>query len=234
MVSFKKNTVCSIRSIGDTLRYAREQYGLQLDDIAQVLCIQKRNLEYLEKNMFSRIPEALYRELFLKTYSTYLGLHWDQTRAQYYTECELYGGAQSSCAESHSRVRIRTSSFWVTPKIIRNSFLTLCIGGGFLYIVYLGYTAFQPPQLVLFHPQTELSSSETEQILVTGQTKKEARLTINGQPVVKKQDGTFSQEVSLNTGLNVITITVSKKFSRPQSVTRKVVFKKHDEKYSYK
>ncbi len=233
MNHIKKNTVCASKSIGDTLRHAREQYGLRLEDIEEVLCIQKKNLEHLEQNAFFNIPETLYRELFLKTYSTYLGLHWDQIRIQYQQECGLTSTMQTSHTETHPRMRIRTSSFWIAPKIVRNTLLTLCIGGGFLYIIFFGYTAFQAPKLVIFHPQTEFSSTGSEQILVAGQTKKEAHLTINGQPVIKKQDGTFSQEVSLNKGLNIITVTVSKKFSRPQSVTRKVLFEQHDEKYSY-
>lgn len=108
------------------------------------------------------------------------------------------------------------------------------MSGGFLYIIFLGWNALQPPRLVIFQPQEEFSTSNTEQVLIAGQTRKEAQVTINGQAVVKKQDGTFSQEIALRNGLNLITVTVSKKFSRPQSMTRKVLFEKQDEKYSYK
>lgn len=234
MTRFQKHTAYSPQSIGDTLRKTREEYGLQIEAIADVLCIQKKNLEYLENNAFSHIPETLYRELFLKTYSTYLGLSWDQLRAQYHRECNLYSVLPTSKSEVRLRRRVRMSSLWVTPKIIRNAFLTCCISGGFLYIAYLGWNMLQPPQLVIFQPSGEFSMSNTEQVIVAGQTKKEARVTINGQVVVKKQDGTFSQEVALQSGLNLITVTVSKKFSHPQSMIRKVVFKKEDEKYSYK
>lgn len=221
------------QSIGTLLREARHRYGLTVEDIADALCIQKKNIEYLESNAFFRIPEKLYRELFLKTYSIHLGLDWEEIRAQYQREQNLYVAAPSAQKELPLRYHVRTSSLWITSKIIRNSFVTACICGGFLYIVYFGWQAFQAPELVIFQPQTEFSISGTEQIFVAGQTRKEAHVTINGQPVIKKQDGTFSQEIALRNGLNLITITVSKKFSRQESMTRRVIFEKDTEKYTF-
>ncbi|MBI2645051.1 helix-turn-helix domain-containing protein [Candidatus Uhrbacteria bacterium] len=234
MAHFQRSAARLPQRIGQLLQEIREQNGLQLEDIAEGLCIQKRNLEYLEKNEYARIPEMLYRELFLKTYSTYLGLNWEQVKAQYVEECALYDTHDPQAHTVPQAYRtIRTSSLWVTPNIIRNFFLTIGISVGFLYIAFLGWSALQPPQLVIFQPQEEFTSSDAEQIVVSGQTRKEAHVTINGQAVAKKQDGTFVQEVALSDGMNVITVTVSKKFSRPQSMIRKVIFEKQ-KTYSYK
>lgn len=235
MARFQKSAPALPHCIGDILRQTREHYGLQIEEVAEVLCIQKKNLEHLESNAFFRIPEALYRELFLKTYSTYLGLDWESLREQYKKEQGLYACATPEQVSHHvRRAPVRTTSLWNAPNMIRNAFLSLCICGGFLYIAFIGWNALQPPQLVIFQPQQEFSSSSIEEIVVSGQTKKEAHVAINGQQVVKKQDGTFSQGVALRDGLNVITITVSKKFSRPRVVTRNVVFEKKDEAFSYK
>gem|GEM_PF-505059 len=234
MSHFSKSTTCVPQGIGQLLQQTREYHGLQLEDIAEVLCIQKQNLEHLERNAFSCIPETLYRELFLKTYSTYLGLNWEHIREQYHTECQIYASGDAAHSSACTKNYIRKTSFWVTPKIIRNSFLALGIGSGLAYIIFLGWNTLQPPHLVIFQPQTEFSLSNTEEILVSGQTKKEAQVAINGQAVIKKQDGTFAQDVALSDGLNIITITVSKKFSRPQSLTRKVLFEKRPQSFSYK
>jgi cytoskeletal protein RodZ len=222
------------QSIGELLKKTREYHGLRMEDIAGVLCIQKKNLEYLEQNAFSRIPEKLYRELFLKTYSTYLGLHWDRVQKQYYDECGIYTDTYLLREEPHARkYHIRNTSLWVAPKIIQNSFLALGMCGGLVYVVFLGWSAFQPPHLVIFQPHAEFSLSSSDQVRVSGQTKKEAHVAINGQVVVKKQDGTFAQDIALSNGLNIITITVSKKFSRHMSMTRKVLLEKHPQVLGY-
>ena len=232
MVRFKKNTICRA-SIGEKLREARVCYGLELDEIAETLLIQKKNLEYLEKNEFSNISEELYRELFLKAYSTFLGLDWETLREQYVQEYQLYGSGKNE-STLLSRGQMRKTSFWVTPKIIRNSVLSLSVAGGFLYIIFLGFSVLRPPELVVYTPNRDITSSNTERMLVAGKTKEDATITINGQAVVKKQDGTFLQEVTLSEGLNTIAISASKKFSRSNDIIRKVVFKKINDTYSYK
>ncbi len=64
-----------MRSLGETLRQARLQRGLSLDDAATGTRIRRQYLEALEAEDPSSLPAAVYARGLLKAYSEYLGLN---------------------------------------------------------------------------------------------------------------------------------------------------------------
>ena len=60
--------------IGATLRKAREELGVHLDDVEDETKIRKRYLIALEREDYESLPSAMYARGFLKTYANYLGL----------------------------------------------------------------------------------------------------------------------------------------------------------------
>lgn len=62
------------RSVGETLRHAREDQNLSLDQVAQALHIRARFLEALEASDIRALPSLAQSRGFLRLYAEYLGL----------------------------------------------------------------------------------------------------------------------------------------------------------------
>jgi cytoskeletal protein RodZ len=63
--------------IGRTLREAREQLGLGLDDVEAATRIRTTYLAALEQERFNRLPGRMYAKSFLREYAQFLGLDGD-------------------------------------------------------------------------------------------------------------------------------------------------------------
>ena len=60
--------------LGNTLREARQQRGLSLNDVERATSIRMKYLEGLEAEDFEALPAPVYIKGFLRTYARYLGL----------------------------------------------------------------------------------------------------------------------------------------------------------------
>ncbi|MFH1228704.1 MAG: hypothetical protein V1701_12490, partial [Planctomycetota bacterium] len=60
-------------------------------------------------------------------------------------------------------------------------------------------------------------------IPVTGSTEPDVVLTVNGKQIYLDEKGNYSEIVSLQAGLNVITVAAAKKRSKPTVVTRRIL-----------
>ena len=60
--------------IGASLRKARQELGVTLDDVEDETKIRKRYLNALEREDYADLPSEVYARGFLKTYANYLGL----------------------------------------------------------------------------------------------------------------------------------------------------------------
>ncbi len=72
-----------MKSIGETLREARELKGATVKQISQEINISREYLEALEEENFDIFPAETYLLGFLRNYSEYLGLDTDKTVALY-------------------------------------------------------------------------------------------------------------------------------------------------------
>ncbi|MDA3957619.1 helix-turn-helix domain-containing protein [Oceanispirochaeta sp.] len=72
-----------MKSIGDTLREARETKGVTVKQVSQDTNISREYLSALEDEQFDAFPAETYLLGFLRNYSEYLGLDTDKTVAQY-------------------------------------------------------------------------------------------------------------------------------------------------------
>ncbi|HWI54257.1 MAG TPA: helix-turn-helix domain-containing protein, partial [Desulfobacteria bacterium] len=64
-----------MQSIGESLKNAREQKGISLEQAEDDTKIRKRYLQALEDGEYSIIPGSVYAKGFLRNYANYLGLN---------------------------------------------------------------------------------------------------------------------------------------------------------------
>lgn len=90
--------------IGSSLRDARLQRGLDLDQASDATLIRSRYLEALEQERFELLPDGLYRRAFLRSYAEYLGLDGDVVLREYDL---LLAAAEPVAVAPPRRLRIR-------------------------------------------------------------------------------------------------------------------------------
>ncbi|MBI4272488.1 helix-turn-helix domain-containing protein [Candidatus Uhrbacteria bacterium] len=223
MATFTRTPVRTVRTLGDHIRSARFAHGLTLDDVARTLVIQRKHLERIENNEFGAFREEVYLKNVLRMYSTYVGFEWEEVCELYRAAKPFYASARDDDAPSTLAPKVRASHFWVTPHIIRTGVTALIATACFSYIVFLGYRMMRAPELLIVSPYNN-SLSAVNTIEVVGRVDTHAQVTINGEHVVKSEEGVFRQMVGLQEGVNVITVTAAKKFGQSRSEERTVIF----------
>lgn len=204
-------------TVGEKLRQARSYKNLKIEDAAKKLNIRSEYLSALEEERFEKLPTGLYGKNFLKEYAKFLGLR-PRDLLKNWQEVSNTGSA----TDPFSQKIVKKNKFIIFPKIIRNFLIVMAILICFLYLVFYFKKIVFPPNLIITQPDKNLLIQDSS-IIISGQTEKEAEVKINGAIVLNNQDGYFSQAVNLKKGLNNITITAQKKYSREKTIIRQIL-----------
>ncbi len=220
MVQFRHRVTSSQSGVGHQLKVARRSLGLTLDDVAEQLSMRKMVLLAVERGAFQEIPEPFYRDLIVKTYGEYLGFDWN-TLSQDYCREAVYHETQTPGSTPHKTVQ--RTALVVAPRLIKNCALGAIMVGVGGYLAFWGFAALTPPRLVVMNPPDNFETSGNT-TLIRGKVTDESDIHINGQQVLKREDGTFEQEVALSRGVNVISVAAAKKYSKETVVTRRILY----------
>lgn len=220
---FKANKIyLDNETVAEQLRSARQAKKLKLWQIAKKLNINEKYLIALEKGRYEQLPRGVYGKNFLREYALFLGLDYKKLAQNYETEINILEPKRQK--DLFSKQVIRARYLLAMPKIFKNILIFLTIGVCFIYLSYRINKIISPPLLIVTQPATNLITNQFS-LAVTGRTEAEANLIINGQTVLTNKNGDFFQTISLKNGLNIITITASKKHSRASTVIRQVLVK---------
>lgn len=205
--------------MGERLRKVREEAGVTLQEAADDTSIRLAYLEALENGNFQDLPGPVYIENFLKRYAEYLKVSPDFV-------IDLYKHQVQKAVKNKYRTKWPLSDSRpraiITPRILK------LVGIGLIVLIGLGYIGFEvmrifsPPQLSVSNPADNLTVS-TVTVPVTGSTEPDITLTVNGKQIYVDEAGDFSEVVSLQAGLNVITVSAVKKRSKPTVITRRIL-----------
>lgn len=207
-------------SLSEKIKTLRKEANLTLSEVSHKTKIQKSYLKAFEAGNFHNLPDPVYTRNFLKRYVKTLG--GDET---YYLG--LFEEERGTCdfikQSQAPRQRARAVKFLVASRFVKISIFAVLVG---MLSVYIGTgirDIVAPPELLVEVPfdgyQTEKAT-----ILVKGQTEAGTKVRINGSDILLSSDGSFLTEVSLERGLNMITIEGSKRYSKPAKEYRRVIF----------
>ena len=84
------------------------------------------------------------------------------------------------------------------------------------------------PKLEVLEPQ-DGSSTESEKLGVTGKTDPDAYIFINDTRIIVNSDGSFSYNLSLNEGENIIRIKATDKASNSTEIEKRVTYKRTED-----
>lgn len=222
MTEFKKKELLTEKeSIGQLLKKHREEKGLSLKRISRKLKIKIEYIKALEEGNYKKLPSKFYAHKFLQSYINYLKLDSPELK-----ESLNYVFPETNKNEKveFAHKKIKKNKFIIFPKIIRNGFIILGVLACLFYLGFYLKKVTTPPELKIEHPPENIIT-EKKVITVKGQTEKETEITINNKEIITDKDGSFEEQINLKVGVNIITITAQKKYSKENIITRQILVK---------
>lgn len=206
-------------TLGEKLKKLRSDFRMSLAEISKVTKIQVKYLEYLENGQYEKLPAEVYVRGFLRSYARYLNVDEQALVKLYERERNIQTNLGRVIAKKTFNFKnLNIPSFVITPRSLVMVMIFLLVGGAFFYL-YREFQSFAgEPRLVILSP-TAGAVVETSEITVTGKTDKDARVSINNQPVFVGSDGEFSDKLILQPGMNTVTVVTINSFNKEKSET---------------
>jgi len=196
--------------------------NLTQEKAAHILNINVRYIKDLEKDNYKELPADVYTMNILKRYAELLDLNP-------YTVIDLFNKEKNIFIKTQKKTAFETITLWqrlanifLNPKLLKYSAGIIILSAILSYIGWGITRIISPPRLSIDSPADNLIIKD-HAIEIKGSTEKEVNLTINNRLLLSDKDGNFSLNIDLQTGLNVINITAKKKYSKEQTIIRKII-----------
>ncbi len=217
-------------TIGDIFQERRRRDVLSLEDAATKLRIQTKYLKALEQGKYKELPADVYIRGFIKSYAEYLGLDSEAMLKLYKTERNIIENIDKKNNEAGADEvkEFRKFRIVVTPKLAKIALTILIIAGLIFYLWYQISGLSAAPKLLVKEPLSDITIAE-DSIIIIGETKAGADVTINGQNVYVDAEGNFKESVALQEGLNNLRIVSSNRLNKENIVERKIMVERAEE-----
>jgi len=221
MLNFKKIKVSADKeTIGEKLRFEREQKKLSLEEVTKIINIKKEYLLALENNNHQLLPGGIYEKNFLKKYSSFLGLNLKKLEENKKKTTD----AEKKNIDVFAKKITATRELLVFPKIIKNIFIILFVLALFAYLGFYLSNILSLPKLIVYTPPDNLITTDNF-INVTGEAKSQTQIMINGNLALKNNSGYFEEKVELKKGINEIIISAQNKYSQEKIIKKQILVK---------
>jgi transcriptional regulator with XRE-family HTH domain len=218
-MSFFVRNLKQEESFGDKLRALRRHQNRTLREMSEVTKIQKKYLEAFELGKCENLPEPIYAKNFLKKYVAALGGDPEYFVALFeekIKKCDLVSPHRLPAQ------RTRASAFFSAHRLWK-----FLLGSVFVatLAIYLGWQVTRllaPPEIVILEPADGIEV-QSASLVVKGSVNRESEIFVNNTRVVPDIDGNFSTKITLERGLNIITVEANTKHSKMSTAYRRVV-----------
>ncbi len=221
MTSFSTKAVAGNETLGAKLKRVRDEARISLEQLADRYGIQPKYLEALEAGRYDRLPGEAYIRNFLKVYAATFHVNLERVYELYERERRIVSSVGPAVHPPRSVAEHRAINLHRFAKTAGFALIALALVG------YLGFTirrVIAPPMLSVHSPATDFVTSDLS-LAVQGVTERETVVRINGQEVFTDPNGSFSEQIALQPGLNVIRIAAKKERSREHVVYRQIIVK---------
>lgn len=205
------------KNLAKFLKEKRQAKNLSLDRLSDLTKIQEYHLKALEAGQFEKMPPSVYRSGIFKRLAKFLDIDENEIMQMYENEIQTTG------IGSYEETVIK-------PK--KNSYFVLTQGrvvfflGALLLILLSAFLWYQfnfligPPNLAV-NPKEDMVTKQAS-LAVSGKTDNRIDLTINGENVYVSPNGSFSKDVQLAEGINVIEIKAVNSFGKITKIVRQI------------
>lgn len=217
MNGFIKKSVGTL-TLGEKLGKLRGDRRISLAEASRATKIQVKYLEYLEEGAYEKLPADVYVKGFLRNYSEFLGVDEKVLVKLYEKERGIKNNLEKGKRAKKGnlpdgRKKISISPFAITPRVLAISAIIILVLGGFFYLYREIGSFASVPRLVILSPDKNYSAMESS-VEVSGVTDRDARVFINGQPVLVGDAGNFRENITVQNGTNTVTVRAVNKFEK--------------------
>lgn len=218
----KKNISIDQGSISSYIKKIREKKGISISEASLKTGINIKYLEAIEDSNYEILPKGSYAKIFFKRYISFLEIKHKNMVADFLLELNRNQRIEKNIFFNKI---VSWKSFISLPKLLRNVLIFLLVLVCFFYLYFYLKNVFSAPYLEVYNLQEEQVVNENK-ILIEGKTDIESDVFVNGQNMIIDKEGYFSQEVYLKKGLNFITISSKKKYSKENIIIRQILVEK--------
>ena len=201
------------RTLGQTLRAAREGKGWDIARAERDTRIRARYLIALEAGDYRDLPSSVYTSGFVRNYARYLGLNPEWCLDLYRMEANPAQKAAPVMVDPTAKtVEAKGGAVVTTSRLVKTGLLLLVAA----LVVYLGYqflTFAGTPELTLTDPASDLAAYSGTSYVLRGETVPDAQITVDGlrenPTATASASGVFAIRVELLPGSNVITLVAT-------------------------
>lgn len=220
---FSTRKIESNKTLGEKLKAIRVRKELSLDDAEIGTKVRANYLEAIEKSDWPALPSEVYVRGFVLAYAKYLEYDTDQACLSYERECKLQPKIRQSTQISYKN-SVKDYKMIITPKLVGYSFISLFVLALFGYIILQVASFAGSPNLKITSPGNG-SIYVDDSLDLKGITDTDIMLTINDEQVPITNDGTFSTNLKLHRGINVIKVKATNKNKKETSEVLTVEYK---------
>jgi cytoskeleton protein RodZ len=206
-------------SFGGFIRARREQLNLSPEELARLLFVRPELIVALEEERWGELPPPVYLRGLTKLIARVLSLPEQEL-------LKAFAAAypEEKPAESPAVAAKLPHPFVITPRLVLivSTVLIALLAGGYVIFQILSFA--RPPNLELTQPPPNLEISAAT-VTVAGRTEPDAVVTINGERTLVNPDGSFSEEVGLRDGINVIEVKATSVFGKTTYLQREILAK---------
>ncbi|HUD21185.1 MAG TPA: helix-turn-helix domain-containing protein [Candidatus Saccharimonadales bacterium] len=220
---FTTKKISKPKTLGSILRSARTKAELTVEQAQEQTKICERYLIALEQGNYAALPAEAYNIGFIRTYASFLKLNPDKIVRLYREERSLN---RLNPQENQVVMRPRKIGDWhflITPKVLAILGTVIFFGALVGYIAVELNRFAQPPTLAITNVPSQFTSSQ-DKIKLAGHTDGGATVLMNSQTISVADDGSFSQDVQLNPGVNQITILARNRAEKVSTETVQVLY----------
>lgn len=206
-------------TLGEKLKFLREERRMSIAEASRGTKIQAKYLEFLENGSYDLLPADVYVRGFLRSYGEVLGIDEKVIMKLYARE----KGIKDSLAKSKNQDKrsgfskpVNISSFVFTPKKIAVTLFGVLLFAAVAYLYNEVGSFSNDPRLLIFNPQNN-SQINGNSVVIDGITDKDAKLFVNDQPILVDDEGRFREELTLQSGVNTISVRARNKFDKEKT-----------------
>ncbi len=214
----------SPQALGTKLKELRCGQTMSLDMVAEKTRIQRKYLVALERGDYASLPDPIYTRNYIRMYARLLDADEKYFLELYEEEC---GQCDLVAPLQTPRQRIQRIQLFVWNRLVKFLALFVIVGLIIFYISSQVHALISPPELIIFSPLNESVTSDAF-ITIDGYVGKESNVYIGDKQAIVRPDNTFSTSVSLEGGLNLITVRAARRYSRTAEIQRTVRFEPED------
>ena len=200
------------RTLGQTLRAAREAKKWDVARAERETRIRARYLNALEEGDYADLPSQVYTQGFVRNYANYLGLDPEACLDLYHREATPSVPARPAVAPPKPIV-VEKRDALITRGRLATAALVILVVAFIAYLAFQFLTFAGTPGLTLTDPATDVPAYSETSYLLRGTTVPNASITVDGlreNPSTTASDtGAFTLLVQLVPGSNVVTVVAT-------------------------